>query len=108
MSHKYNLRSRESTPSNKISNEESVQQTISSSSSSATPTSIDISDPTPRSPYFTGFLPSFQPIYIMSEQGGADQINVVDGSQDNLNVVDDEFQDAQNLLAGNMFTNRDS
>ena len=37
----------------------------------------------------------------MTDQEGVDQINVVSASQDNLNVIDnDDFQDAQNLLAG--------
>ena len=94
MSHRYNLRSRNSLPS-----EATPSNNSGSSISSSGPTrqrSLPASNS--NSPYFVGFTPYFIPSYIMTEQ--QDQVNAVSASQDNLDANGIE-QDAQNFLAAN-------
>ena len=93
MSHKYNLRSRNSFPS------EGTPSNNSGSSISSSGPTRQRSLPTSNFPYFTGFAPYFIPSYIMTEQ--QNQVNAVSGSQDNLNEMEGEEQDAQNLLVTN-------
>ena len=100
MSHKYNLRSRNSFPS-----EGTPSNNSGSSISSSAPTRLrSLLASNSNSPYFTGFAPYFVPSYIMAEQ--QDQVNAVSGSQNNLNAMEGEDQDAQNLLVANQYLDR--
>ena len=97
MSHTYNLRSRNSSPSEKTPSNKSNTD----SSSSLRPP--DRTNPlASNSPYFTGFTPYFIPSYVMAE----DQVNAVSGSQNELNAIDAENQDGQNLLEGDEHLDR--
>ena len=100
MSHKYNLRSRNSFPSEGTPSNNSGSST--SSSAPTRPRSLPASNS--NSPYFTGYTPFFVPSYIMTEQ--QDQVNAVSGSQNNLNAMEGEDQDAQNLLVANEYLDR--
>ena len=75
MSHKYNLRSRNSFPSEGTPSNNSGSST--SSSAPTRPRSLPASNS--NSPYFTGCTAHFVPSYIMTEQ--QDQVNAVSGSQ---------------------------
>ena len=95
MSHRYNLRSRHSLPSDTTLSDKSE-----SSNSSSRPTRRrSLPTPSSNSPYLVGFAPYFIPSYRIMEQ--QDQVNAVSASQDNLNAIGVEEQDAQNLLAAN-------
>ena len=100
MSHKYNLRSRNSFPSEGTPSNDSNSSI--SSSAPTRPRSLPAS--ISNSPYFTGFTPYFVPSYMMAEQ--QDQVNDVSGSQNNLNAIVGEDQDAQNLLSANEYLDR--
>ena len=93
---RYNLRSRQTLPS-----DTSVSEKSETSNSSSRPNpNRRRSLPTPgsNSPYFLGFAPYFIPSYgIMATE---DQINAVSTSQDNLDAYGTE-QDAQNFMAAN-------
>ena len=96
MSHRYNLRSRHSLPSDTTLSDKSE-----SSNSSSRPTRRrSLPTPSSNSPYFVGFAPYFIPSYRIMEQ---DQVNTVSASQDNLNAMGAEEQDAQTFwLQGNL------
>ena len=94
MSHRYNLRSRHSLPSDTTLSDKSE-----SSNSSSRPTRRrSLPTPSSNSPYHVGFAPYFIPSYRIMEQ--QDQVNAVSASQDNLNAIGIE-PDAQNFLAAN-------
>ena len=91
---RYNLRSRQSLPSDTTLSDKSE-----SSNSSSRPTRRrSLPTPSSNSPYFVGFAPYFIPSYRIMEQ--QDQVNAVSASQDNLDANGIE-QDAQNFLAAN-------
>ena len=91
---RYNLRSRQSLPSDTNLSDKSE-----TSNSSSRPTRRrSLPTPSSNSPYFVGSAPYFIPSYgIMELQ---DQVNAVSASQHNLDANGTE-QDAQNFLATN-------
>ena len=96
MSHKYNLRSRNNSPSDRnLEDQSNNSNTATSSSSSNKPASLGVRTSS-SSPYFTGFVPYFIPTYNMENQGN--QVDLVSGSQDNLDVNPEFEHDAQDLL----------
>ena len=103
--HTYNLRSTESIPSSISIEEVSATTGTSGSSSADTPPNQGLPAASLASPYFTGYIPIFRPIYIMADGGGeqqpadqlanADQINVIGGSLDDIDQLGGPMQDAR-------------
>ena len=108
--HRYNLRSTESIPSHVTTEEDFSASDTSSSSSGDTPRDQVLPPLPPQvSPYFTGVVPIFYQVRMMADDAAAaaaadaaqladaDQINVVGGSQDNIDL-NGQMHDGQGLL----------
>ena len=115
-SRKYYLRSTQASSSSSSSSSSSAHQEergsyrIGTDSSGSTETPIAANQPPSApsvSPFFTGYIPIFRPVYKMSQsnpehpQGEliaqAEQIDIIGGSQDQLNQLPGLFHDAQEM-----------
>ena len=105
-SHKYYLRSTPASPSSSSVSSPSTHSE--SSGSTETPIgTIQLPAATTVSPFFTGYIPEFRPVFRMSDhdldpaQGDqmaqAEQIDVIGGSQQDLDLLPGQFHDAQEM-----------
>lgn len=109
--HKYKLRSTQTSPSSSSAHEdEEVSSGIDTNNSTSADTPIN-GDQLPVLPvaslFFTGYIPVFRTVYSMSDAHpdhlkakqlvDADQIDVIGSSQDHLDLLPAQFQNAQDL-----------